>query len=457
MTIDASIFKAYDIRGIHTSQLTGEIARRIGCAFVEYLGARRIALGRDVRTSSPEIATGFARGARSQGCQVTDIGTVGTDMLYYFVARHELDGGAIVTASHNPKEWNGVKLVRKGALALSGDAGIKEIREALLAGRFAQDPGDVGPPVATQAISDDYAQHCLSFIDAGALRPLKLVLDTGNGMGAVGASAIFPRLPVDTVRMYFELDGSFPNHPPDPLVEANRREIMQRVLAERADLGIAWDGDADRCFFIDDTGQFVPGDFATALLGEAFCRKEPGARIIYDVRASRAVADRVRAAGGVPLMHRVGHAFMKKRMRDENAVFGGEVSGHYYFRENWYADNGMIPALVLLELLARSGRSLGDLLAPLRERYHISGEINSKVDDVEAALDRIERRYGDARIHKQDGLSVDYDEWHFNVRPSNTEPLLRLNLESTASRQDMERRRDEVLALIRGGPGRARA
>ena len=234
MIIDPGIFKAYDIRGIYPSQLTGEVARRVGCAFVEYLGARRIAVGRDVRESSPEIAAGFTRGARSQGCQVTEIGTVGTDMLYYYVARHELDGGAIITASHNPKEWNGLKLVGKGAVALSGDAGIKEIREALVAGRFAEDPGDVGPPPVTQAISDDYAQHCLSFIDRGRLRPLKLVLDTGNGMGAVGASAIFPRLPVETVRMYFELDGSFPNHPPDPLVEANRQEIMQRVPAERA-------------------------------------------------------------------------------------------------------------------------------------------------------------------------------------------------------------------------------
>jgi phosphomannomutase len=452
MIIDPGIFKAYDIRGIYPSQLTGEVARRVGRAFVEYLGARRIAVGRDVRESSPEIAAGFTRGARSQGCQVTDIGIVGSDMLYYHVARHELDGGAIITASHNPKEWNGLKLVRKGALALSGDAGIKEIREALVAGRFADDPGEAGPPAVTQAISDDYALHCLSFIDAARLRPLKLVLDTGNGMGAVGAAAIFPRLPVETVRMYFELDGRFPNHPPDPLVEANRREIMERVGAERADLGIAWDGDADRCFFIDDGGDFVPGDFTTALLGEAFCRKEPGARILYDVRASRAVADRVRAAGGVPLMHRVGHAFMKKRMRDENAVFGGEVSGHYYFRENWYADNGMIPALVLLELLGVSGRRLSELLAPLRERYHISGEINSRVADVEAALGRLEERHRGARIHKLDGLSVDYDDWHFNVRPSNTEPLLRLNLEA-ATRAEMERRRDEVLELIRAAGG----
>ncbi len=448
-TLDPGIFKAYDVRGLYPSQLTGEVARRIGCAFVQYLGAKRIAVGRDVRTSSPEIAAGFIRGARSQGCEVTDIGVVGTDMLYFFVASHGLDGGAIITASHNPKEWNGVKMVRQGALALSGDAGIKEIREALVAGQFAEDPGDTGPAVRAEAIDAAYADHVLSFIDEARVPKLKVVLDTGNGMGAVGAAAILPRLPIELVKMNFELDGTFPNHPPDPLEEPNRREIMERVAAEGADLGIAWDGDADRCFFIDDTGAFVPGDFVTALLGEAFCRKEPGASIVYDVRASRAVDDRVRGAGGTALMHRVGHAFIKKRMRDENAAFGGEVSGHFYFRENWYADNGMIPAVLVLEMLGTTGKRFSELLAPLRERYHISGEINSKVPDVAAALARIQSRYADARITQLDGVSVDYDDWHFNVRPSNTEPLLRLNLEAYSA-ADMERRRDEVLAVIRG-------
>jgi phosphomannomutase len=449
MTIDPTIFKAYDIRGIYPGQLQGEIARRIGCAFVEYLDPRRIAVGRDVRTSSPEIAAGFIRGVRSQGCEVTDIGVAGTDMLYYMVGSRDLDGGAIITASHNPKEWNGVKMVRRGALALSGDAGIKEIREALMAGRFADDPGDVGPPARQETVTEDYARHCLSFIDASRVRPLKVVLDTGNGMGAIGASAILPRLPLELVKMYFELDGSFPNHPPDPLEESNRAEIMERVTRERADLGIAWDGDADRCFFIDDTGAFVPGDFVTALLGEQFCRREPGARIVYDVRASRAVHDRVAAAGGTALMHRVGHAFIKKRMRDENASFGGEVSGHFYFRDNWYADNGMIPALLVLEMLGLAGRKFSELLAPLRARYHISGEINSKVADVPAAMKRLEERYHDAEITKLDGVSMDYPDWHFNVRPSNTEPLLRLNLEAY-SHDEMVRHRDEVLSVIRG-------
>ena len=447
--IDPSIFKAYDVRGLYPSQLDAEAARRIGRAFVDYLGARRIVVGRDARLSSPELSQAFVRGATSQGCEVTDIGVVGTDMMYFFAARNDLDGGAIITASHNPKEWNGIKMVRRGALALSGDAGIKEIREALTAGRFADAPPHPEKPPLEAAISDEYAAHCLSFIDAEKVRPLKVVLDTGNGMGAIGAEATFKRLPVAQVRMYFDVDGTFPNHPADPLVEENRREIMERVLAEHADLGIAWDGDADRCFFIDDTGRFVPGDFVTALLGEAFCKRESAAKIVYDVRASRAVPDRIRAAGGEALMHRVGHAFIKRRMRDEGAVFGGEVSGHFYFRDNWFADNGMIPALLMLEYVSAAGRTLSEVLRPLREHYHLSGEINSKVSDVPGALARIEERYKDGRVSKLDGLSVDYDAWHFNVRPSNTEPLLRLNLEAFSA-ADMERRRDEVLHIIRG-------
>jgi len=449
VTVDPGIFKAYDVRAVYPTQINGEVARRIGRAFIDYLGGapKRIAVGRDVRLSSPEIAGSFIEGARSEGAEITDIGVVGTDMMYFHVASQDLDGGAIITASHNPKEYNGIKMVRRGALALSGDAGIKEIKEAIMAGRFA-DKGTREGKVVSRTISDEYADHCLKFIDVGKVPRIKAVLDTGNGMGAIGATALFKRLPVELVKMYFDLDGTFPNHPPDPLEEANRREIMERVAAEKAQIGMAWDGDADRCFFVDDTGEFVPGDFVTALLGESFVRKFPGSKIVYDVRASRAVRDRVEAAGGTPLMNRVGHAFIKKRMRDEDAVFGGEVSGHFYFRDNWYADNGMIPALLVLELLGREGRKLSELLAPLRSRYFITGEINSKVADVAGALRRIEERYGDGEITKMDGVSVDYPDWHFNVRPSNTEPLLRLNLEAY-SQADMTRRRDEVLALIR--------
>jgi phosphomannomutase len=446
-TIDPDIFKAYDVRGLYPSQLDSEVARRVGRAFVDYLGGRRIAVGRDCRISSPELAGAFIEGARAQGCAVVDIGLVSTDMLYFYVAKHDLEGGAIITASHNPKEWNGIKMVGRGALALSGDAGIREIREAVVAGAHA-DTREPAGPLEAAAVREDYALHCLSFVDTSAIPPLKVVLDAANGMGAVGASAIFAHLPVETIRMYFELDGRFPNHPADPLVEENRRDIVERVRAEGADLGIAWDGDADRCFLIDDTGQYVPGDFVTAILGEAVARREPGAKIVYDVRASRAVSDRVRAAGGVPLMNRVGHAFMKKRMRDERAVFGGEVSGHFYFRENWFVDNGMIPALLMLERLGREDRRLSEILSPLRERYHITGEINSRVADIDRVLARLEERYRDGRIGRLDGLSVDYDGWHFNVRPSNTEPLLRLNLEAY-DRDEMQRRRDEVLTLLR--------
>jgi phosphomannomutase len=446
--IDPNIFKAYDVRGLYPQQINGDVAFAIGRALVDYLGARRIAVGRDARLSSPEIAAAFIRGALSQGSEVDDLGMVGTDVLYYYVARHGLEGGAIVTASHNPKEYNGIKMVRRGALALSGDAGIREIRDAVTAGQFV--PAPAGGTRAARACStiDDYAAHCLSFIEPRRVPPLKVVLDAGNGLGSLGAEAVLRGLPLQAIRMYFEPDGAFPNHPPDPLTEENRRELVARVITEKADLGIAWDGDADRCFFIDDTGEFVPGDFVTALLGESFVLKEPGAKIVYDVRASRAVADRVTAAGGRALMHRVGHAFIKRRMRDENAAFGGEVSGHYYFRDNWYADNGMIPALLLLELLGRYGRRLSEILAPLRARYHISGEINSRVADVPAALRRLEERYGHGRVRHLDGLSVDFDDWHFNVRPSNTEPLLRLNLEAY-TREGMQTRRDEVLALIR--------
>jgi len=447
MPVDPSIFKAYDIRGLVEKQLSPGLAFQIGRAFIDYLGAKSIAVGRDMRESSPTLAQALAEGARAGGARVLDVGMVTTDMIYFAVPRYGLDGGAMVTASHNPKEWNGFKLVREGALALSGDAGIREIKEWLVAGRsFDSRPGG---SKLSQDILSDYVAHVRSFIEPGLLRPFKVVMDAANGMAGAVAPAVFTGLPFPRVEMYFEPDGSFPNHEPNPLLPENRRAVIERVLAERADLGVAWDGDADRCFFIDDQGEFVPGDFITALLGEAFLLKEPGASIVYDVRASWAVRDTVQQLGGRALLNRVGHAFFKKRMREEKAVFGGEVSGHYYFRENYFADNGMIPALLILELMSRKQKRLSQLLAPLRQKYFISGELNSEVADVAAVLARLEERYGEGRISRLDGLSVDFPDWHFNVRPSNTEPLLRLNLEAPSLRE-MEKRRDEVLALIRG-------
>ncbi len=449
-TIDSGVFKAYDVRGLYPSQINEALAERIGRAFVAHLGARRIAVSRDMRLSSPALAGAFITGARTQGADVVDIGLMGTDQLYFAVARDGLDGGAQITASHNPGVYNGIKLVGKRALPLSGDSGISDIRDMLLSDAVPAAPASRGGYSEVQ-VFDDYLEHVLGFIDHSAIKPFSLVLDAGSGMGGLVAPALFDRLPCRTQRLCFEIDGSFPNHEANPLIEENRRDLVEAVTDGSADAGIAWDGDADRCFFVDGTGAFISGDFITALLAEAFLRKTPGATIVYDVRASHAVKDVVTAHGGRALMNRVGHAFFKHRMREEDAVFGGEVTGHYYFRENFFADNGFIPALLILELMSVRDQTLAELLAPLRERYFISGEINTELDDqrlVGEKLDALAARYSDGHVYRMDGVSVEYPTWHFNVRPSNTEPLIRLNLEGS-SEDEMATRRDEILALIR--------
>ena len=448
--VDPTIFKAYDIRGVYPDQLQEGIARSIGRAFVVYLEAKRIAVARDMRLSSPSLAAAFIDGARDQGADVVDLGMLGTDMLYYAVARDDLDGGAMITASHNPKQYNGMKLVRQQALPLSGDAGISDIREMILGAQIP--PPTARGSLTEQSILNDYIGHILSFIDPSVLRPLQLVLDAGSGMGGLVAPTLFDKLPCKTTRLYFDIDGTFPNHQANPLLEENRRDLVAQVRTDRADAGVAWDGDADRCFFVDGQGEFIPGDFVTALLAEAFLLKTPGATIIYDVRASYAVKEIVQHHGGRALMNRVGHAFFKTRMREEDAVFGGEVTGHYYFRENFFADNGFIPALLILELMSVKNMALSELLRPLREKYFISGEINTEMPDMEAVgstIDALATQYQDGHTYQMDGVSVEYPTWHFNVRPSNTEPLIRLNLEAT-SQGLMEEKRDELLGHIRG-------
>jgi phosphomannomutase len=407
----------------------------------------RIGLGRDMRLTAPKMAAGVRDGMIAEGAKVIDAGMVATEMLYHLVGSRDLDGGAMVTASHNPKAYTGVKLVREGALPLSGDAGIAEVRATIEAG-LGGSPG--GGQLEEVDIWDEYRAHALGFIDPEAVKPMKVVVDGGNGMGGPMVGPILERLPLELEEMYFVPDGEFPDHEPNPLLEENRRLIIERVRSTGADLGIAWDGDADRCFFIDATGEFCDGDFICALLARSILAKNPGAMILYDPRSSRAVPDLIAAEGGRSGLSRVGHAFFKARMREEHAAFGGEVSGHYYFRDFWNADSGTIPALLMLELLSKDGRTIGELMAEFRSKYFISGEINSEVADQAGKLDEIRERYADGVITELDGVSVDYPEWHFNVRPSNTEPLLRLNLESLVSREDMERRRDEVLGLIRG-------
>jgi len=450
LSLNPGIFKAYDIRGVYPGEIDEPAARAIGAAFVTYLKAKRIAVGRDMRLSSPALAAAFIEGAVEQGVDVVDYGMIATDMLYYAVAADRHDGGAQITASHNPKQYNGMKLVRQQAFPLSGDAGIGDIRDAIANARLPA-PAATSGQVRQQDVLDRYVAHVLSFIDPSIVKPFNVVLDAGSGMGGLVAPKLFERLPCRTTRLCFEIDGSFPNHEANPLIEENRRDIVERVVAEKADIGIAWDGDADRCFFITGTGEFVSGDFVTALLAEAFLMRHPGASVVYDLRASYAVKDTVERYGGTALMNRVGHAFIKQRMRESNAIFGGEVTGHYYFRDNFFADNGFIPAVLMLELMSKKNASLHELIQPLAARYFISGEINTKLasmDLVPAKIDELAAKYADARQYKLDGISIEYPDWHCNVRPSNTEPLLRLNLEAKTP-ELMEKKRDEVIAAIR--------
>src|SRR5687768_15153729 len=419
-----SVFKAYDVRGLYPSEITEELFHQLGRAFVAYLGPGTYAVTRDMRVSSPSLTKAFIDGAVKQGGNVIDYGLVGTDQMYYAVAADDLDGGAQITASHNPGEYNGCKMVRKEAFPLSGEAGIKEMKEMIVAGSIPAPPPTAGS-IERREILDRYIEHVLSFVDEQSIKPFNVVLDAGNGIGGIVAPKLFDRLPFKTTTLCFEIDGTFPNHEANPLIEENRQDITAEVIRQHADIGIAWDGDADRCFFIDGSGEFISGDFVTALLAEAFLLKHPGATVIYDLRASHAVRDTVAKYGGRALMNRVGHAFIKQRMRQEDGIFAGEVTGHYYFRDFYYADNGFIPALLILELMSRKNQSLRDLLQPYRERYFISGEINTKLasmDEVPRKLAALEARYKDAEIAKMDGISIDYPDWHCNVRGSNTEP-----------------------------------
>jgi phosphomannomutase len=459
MNVPSEIFKAYDIRGIHGEQLGPDAAELIGRAFARVIGqlegkptaALRLGLGRDMRLSAPEMAARYRDGMVAEGATVVDAGQVGTEMLYYLVGSRNLDGGLMCTASHNPKAYTGAKLVKRGAIALSGDEGIQDIRKMVQDGL---PDASGGGSVEEVEIYEEFQAAALKTIDPANVRPLKVVVDGGNGMAGPMAGPVLRGLGLDLVETYFTPDGHFPDHEPNPLLEENRKFIVDKVVAEGADLGIAWDGDADRCFFIDDTGRFVDGDFLTAILAQHLLAKpgNEGADILYDARASRAVADVVSAAGGTAHINRVGHAFFKTRMRDEGAIFGGEVSGHYYFHDFYNADSGTLPALLVLEKLSVEGKKLSALLEPYKAKYFISGEINSEVGDAPAKMAELEEHYGSlpgATVTHVDGVSVDFEDWHFNVRPSNTEPLLRLTLESLVSEADMEAKRDEVLGRIR--------
>ena len=439
------IFKAYDVRGTVPDQLDGDVARRIGAAFATWAGAPRIAVGRDVRLSSPELAEAFFEGVTSRGVDVVDLGLTSTDLVYF--ASGHLDVPAVsITASHNPPNYNGLKFCLAGAAPVGEDTGLGDIRP--LAEHDEYPPSAARGTVERRDLLEAYVEHVLTFVDVGAMAPLTVVADTANGMGGLVVPAVMERLPVKLVALFPELDGTFPNHPADPIDPENQADLRRAVTEHRADVGMAFDGDADRVFLVDERAEGVSGSLVTALVAKALLEREPGAAVVHNLICSWVVPEVIRENGGRPVRTRVGHSFIKRVMAETGAVFGGEHSGHYYFRENYRADSGLIAGVVVLGEMSKAGRPLSELLQPFR-RYFDSGEINSRVDDQAAVIEAVARRFADGRQDRLDGLTVQYDDWWCNVRPSNTEPLVRLNVEARTS-ELLEEKTADVLSVIRG-------
>ena len=444
MTALDTIFKAYDIRGIVPDQLDTDIARRIGAAFARFAGAPTVLVARDMRPSGVDLTAAFVEGATDQGVDVVTLGLASTDLVYF--ASGKLDApAAMFTASHNPAQYNGIKLCLSGARPVGEDTGLQEIKA--MAAEDLPPSADKGE-VTERGLIDEYAVHVRSFVDTAALRPLKVVADTANGMGGLVVPRVFAGLPFELEILFPELDGTFPNHPADPIQPENLKDLQARVLETGADVGLAFDGDADRVFLVDEKAQAMPGSTTTAMLAKSILAKNPGSKIIYNLICSKAVPEVIRENGGEPIRSRVGHSFIKATMADTGAAFGGEHSAHYYFLENYRADSGLIAALLMLELLSQSGEPLSQARTPF-ERYSGSGEINSRVDDPSAVIERVAAAYKDADQDRLDGLTVDFGDWWFNLRPSNTEPLLRLNLEARTD-AECDQHTNEVLELIRG-------
>jgi phosphomannomutase len=458
----SAVFKAYDIRGEYPQQLDEDVARRIGAAFARFTNARRVALGRDMRTSSPTLAASFSEGVNAAGTHVEDLGLVSTDALYFASGRLGVPA-CMFTASHNPAQYNGLKLCREAAAPIGAESGLAEIKKLAeedapaestsfaegldIMDDFSSSGGRPGRDVETMTILPEYAEHCRSFIDVGSLKPVKVAIDAGNGMAGKTVPLVFEPLPFEITPLFFELDGSFPNHPANPIEPANLQDLRRAVLEGGCDLGIAFDGDADRMFLVDEKAEVVSGSSTTALVAHRLLKKHPGEKIIYNLICSWAVPEVIRESGGVPIRTRVGHSYIKAVMAESGAAFGGEHSGHYYFRDNFRADSGMIAALFVLEALSETSRPLSALLEPFK-RYFASGEINSEVEDQTAKIDELSTSYSDGRRDRTDGLTVEFEDWWFNCRPSNTEPLLRLNLEAK-SEELMQEKLAEVLAVIR--------
>ncbi len=444
--VNTAIFKSYDVRGIYPSEINEDVAYQIGRCFVPLLGAKTVAVGRDMRPSGQRLFEAFARGAGEAGADVTDVGLVSTDALYFAVGKYGYDGGVMITASHNPADYNGMKFTREQAQAMSLDTGLAQIRDQILSGKIP--PKAAKPGVVTRKnILDDFAQHCLSFIDPTKVKPFKIAIDAGNGMAGETVPHVFKHLPCEIVPLYFELDGSFPNHPASPIEPENMIDLQAAVRKHHCDLGVAFDGDADRMFIVDEKGDLIDGSTVTALVALNTLKRHPGAKILYNLICSRSVPELIKANGGIPIRSQVGHSLIKKTMREEDVIFGGEHSGHFYFKDNWYADSGMIALMECLELFSEANKPVSEVIKPIDTRFR-SGEINSTVKDIPAKLEQIQQHYADASIDHLDGVTISYPHWWMNIRPSNTEPLLRLNVEGD-TKELMERHRDEALELIR--------
>ena len=450
MELKRDSFKAYDIRGKYPEEVNEDLAYAIGRVFADMLQAKKVAVGHDIRLSGPSLQEALVRGLNDAGCDVVDIGQCGTEMIYFATAHLELDGGIMITASHNPREYNGMKLVRKQSRPISSDTGLKDIEERVLSGDFPEMARQKGA-VEQVDIMQPYVEHLLTYVDVAALKPLKVVVNAGNGAAGPILDALEKHLPFEFIKVYHEPDGSFPNGVPNPILLENREATSRVVREHGAAAGIAWDGDFDRCFMFDEQGGFIEGYYMVGFLGQAFLQKRPGSKIIYDPRLTWNTVELVQQAGGIPVMCKSGHAFIKDRMRSENAVYGGEMSAHHYFKDFSFCDSGMIPWLLVLELVSQAGKPLSSLMQERMDRFPISGEINSTVKDAAAVMKKIEAKYANGgEVSKVDGFSVEYENWRFNLRLSNTEPVIRLNVEVRGDKALLAAKTEELLAIIRG-------
>lgn len=440
MNFDPGIFKAYDVRGTYPDQINKEVAYQFARALAAFLRPPAVVVGRDMRQSSPELFDGFFRGLVDSGVNVIDIGLCSTDALYFAVGKWGVPAGVMITASHNPKEYNGFKTCRAEAVPLSAAEGLTLIRDIMKRGKF--EPIRAKGKIVRREVLPEFVQHVLSFIDPKKIKPFKVAVDAGNGMAGKLVPELFKNLPCTITPLYFELDGSFPNHPASPIEPENTEELRRVVVEQGLDLGVAFDGDADRMFLVDETGKLLGGDVVTGLVAKKLLEKAPGSAVVYNLICSRLVPETIKKAGGKPIRSRVGHAYIKPLMKAENAIFGGEHSGHFYFRDNWYADSGVIALVVCLELFAEANRPLSELAREI-DPYFRSGEINFRVTDQQQIIEKVAERFADGRADREDGLTVEYPDWWFNLRPSNTEPLLRLNVEA-----DSEELLREKLALL---------